>query len=153
VRLGRNKKGMGKGFLTTRGSLGGRESGGERGDGEDRRRRLEFEDGGGGSVGGVRDPADLNGSMGKPPMRRGREVRKLHRQRGSSGGGNGAAAGAPIGDTACEGKGGVEAWRCAKRVRKCPRGVYIGLGEKGKGLPVAMAINGHAALMGIQEGG
>jgi hypothetical protein len=47
----------------------------------------------------------------------------------------------------------VEAWGCAKRVRKCPRGVYIGLGEKGKGLPVAMAINGHAALMGIQEGG
>jgi hypothetical protein len=50
-------------------------------------------------------------------------------------------------------RGGVEAWGCAKRVRKCPRGVYIGLGEKGKGLPVAMAINGHAALMGIQEGG
>jgi hypothetical protein len=33
-----------------------------------------------------------------------------------------------------------------------PWGAYIGSGEKGKGLPAAMAINGHAALMGNQEG-
>jgi hypothetical protein len=38
-------------------------------------------------------------------------------------------------------------------VRRCPGGAYIGSREEGKGLPVAMAINGHAALMGNQEGG
>jgi hypothetical protein len=37
-------------------------------------------------------------------------------------------------------------------VRRCPGGAYIGSGEKGKGLLTAMAINGHAALMGNQEG-
>jgi hypothetical protein len=47
----------------------------------------------------------------------------------------------------------VGAWECAKGVWRCPRGVYIGSGEEGKGLLAAMAINGHAALMGIQEGG
>jgi hypothetical protein len=31
-------------------------------------------------------------------------VREVHRRRGSSGGGHGATIGAPIGDTACEGK-------------------------------------------------
>jgi hypothetical protein len=38
-------------------------------------------------------------------------------------------------------------------LRTCPGGVYIGPGEEGKGLPTAMAINGHVALMGNQEGG
>jgi hypothetical protein len=37
-------------------------------------------------------------------------------------------------------------------VRRCPGGTYIGSREKGKGLSAAMAINGHAALMGNQEG-
>jgi hypothetical protein len=32
-------------------------------------------------------------------------------------------------------------------------GVYIGPGGEGRPLPSAMAINGHAALMRIQEGG
>jgi hypothetical protein len=38
-------------------------------------------------------------------------------------------------------------------VQRCPGGAYIGSGVEGKGLPVAMAIDGHAALMGIQDGG
>jgi hypothetical protein len=46
---------MGKGFLTTRGSFGGRESFGEGSDDEDRRWRPEFEDGsGGGSLEALR---------------------------------------------------------------------------------------------------
>jgi hypothetical protein len=48
VWLGKNKGEAGDCFLTTRGSFGRRESGGEGGDGEDRRRRPEFKDGGGG---------------------------------------------------------------------------------------------------------
>jgi hypothetical protein len=47
-------------FLTTRGSLGGRESGGGDDEGEDRHRRPEFKDGGGGFVGAARDPAKMN---------------------------------------------------------------------------------------------
>jgi hypothetical protein len=47
ARLGRNEEGMGKGFLSTCGSFGGRESGREGSDGEDRHRRPKFEDGGG----------------------------------------------------------------------------------------------------------
>jgi hypothetical protein len=50
-------------------------------------------------------------------------------------------------------RGGMGAWECVKGVRRCPGGAYIGSGEEGKGLPAAMAINGHAALMGNQEGG
>jgi hypothetical protein len=48
------------------------------------------------------------------------------------------------------------AWElgCVRRgVRRCPGGAYIGVGGEGKRLPTAMGINGHAALMGNQEGG
>jgi hypothetical protein len=127
VRLGRNKKGMGKGFLTTRGSLGGRESGGERGDGEDRRRRLEFEDGGGGSVGGVRDPADLNGSMGKPPMRRGREEGRLESFTGSEGVRAAAMALRPALQSVTRRARAREAWKLGGVRRGCGSalGVFI----------------------------
>jgi hypothetical protein len=53
-------------------------------------------------------------------------------------------------------RGQGEAWELGsvrRGVRRCPGGAYIGSGEEGKGLPAAMAINGHATLMGIQEGG
>jgi hypothetical protein len=47
VWLGENEGEAGDGFLTTRGSLDGRESGEGDDDGEDRRRQPEFKDGGG----------------------------------------------------------------------------------------------------------
>jgi hypothetical protein len=119
---------MGKGFLTTRGSLGGRESGGEHSDGEDQRRRLEFEDGGGGgSVGGVRDPADLNGSMSKPPMRRGREERRLESFTGSEGVRAAAMALRPVLQSVtrrARERGGVEAWG-VRRGCESALGVFI----------------------------
>jgi hypothetical protein len=37
-------------------------------------------------------------------------------------------------------------------MRRGSRGIYIGPGGEGRRLSAAMAINGHAALMGIQEG-
>jgi hypothetical protein len=49
-----------------------------------------------------------------------------------------------------------EAWElgCVRRgLRRCPGGAYIGAGGEGKQLSVAMAINGHASLIGNQEGG
>jgi hypothetical protein len=53
-------------------------------------------------------------------------------------------------------RGQEEAWElgCVRRgMRRGPRGTYIGPGGEGRRLLVAMAINGHAASMGIQEGG
>jgi hypothetical protein len=64
------------------------------------------------------------------------------------------ARGALSGGKGVRGQG--EAWELGsvrRGVRRCPGGAYIGSGEEGKGLPAAMAINGHATLMGIQEGG
>jgi hypothetical protein len=40
-----------------------------------------------------------------------------------------------------------------KGVRWCPGGAYIGPGGEGKRLLAAMSINGHAALIGNQDGG
>jgi hypothetical protein len=62
--------------------------------------------------------------------------------------------GAPRGGKGVRGQ--KEAWElgCVRRgMRRGPRGAYIGPGGEGRRLPAAMAINGHAALMGIQEGG
>jgi hypothetical protein len=79
--------------------------------------------------------------------------RVLHRLRGGSGGGNGAAGGAPIGGSArprareC-GSLGVYKGRCGG----CPSGAYIGPGGEEKRLPAAMAINGHSALIAIKRG-
>jgi hypothetical protein len=48
ARLGKNEGEARDCFLTTRGTLGGRQSSGGDGDGEDRYRRPDFKDGGGG---------------------------------------------------------------------------------------------------------
>jgi hypothetical protein len=109
-----------------------------------------------GSVGGTRDPEDMNRRTSKPPMRRRSEEGEL----GSFTDGEGARAAAMARRLVLQSvtrrareREGVGAWVCAKGVWRCPGGAYIGSGEEGKGLPVAMAINGHAALMGNQEGG
>jgi hypothetical protein len=71
-------------------------------------------------VGGARDPADLNRCACKPPMRKRSEegeARERHRRRGSSDGGNGAAAGAPSGGKGVRGQG--KAWELGSVRRGC----------------------------------
>jgi hypothetical protein len=78
----------------------------------------------------------------------------LHRRQEGSGGGNGAAAGAPIdGKACCEGEGGVRARDKQRGVRRGFRGTYIGSGRKGRRHPGGYGHQWPAALMGIQEGG
>jgi hypothetical protein len=70
VRLGKNKGKAGNCFLTTRRSFGGRESGGEVDGAEIDAGGRNSRSAAAGSIGGARDPADLNRCTCEPRARR-----------------------------------------------------------------------------------
>jgi hypothetical protein len=109
-----------------------------------------------GSVGGARDPADLNKSTSEPPMRSRSEEEGLESFTDDEGA-RAAAMGRRLAlrsvTQACEGKGRCGSLGVCEGGSEVPWGCLYRPERGGEGAPGGHGHQGHAALMGNHEGG